>query len=49
MLLTVYNGSKRFHYTYNQAQIVDMVLNQPIIYEFPLIKPKTLLMIGDKE
>src|SRR6187402_3032080 len=32
-----------------QAMIVDMVLTQPIAYEFPLLKPKTLLIIGDKD
>lgn len=49
MLLGVYNGSKRLAYTFNQAQVIDMVLNQPIVNEFPLLKPKTLMLIGDKD
>lgn len=46
MLVNVYTGSKADKFTWNQALIVDMVLTQPIVYEFPLLKPKTLLLIG---
>jgi pimeloyl-ACP methyl ester carboxylesterase len=49
MLVNIYKGSKATQYAFNQAQIVDMVLTQEAIYEFPLIKPKTLLVIGEKD
>ncbi|EKD12922.1 alpha/beta hydrolase fold domain containing protein [Drepanopeziza brunnea f. sp. 'multigermtubi' MB_m1] len=49
MLVNVYTGSKAAKFTYNQAQIVDMVLTQPIVYEFPRLQPKTLLLIGAKD
>lgn len=49
MLVNIYKGKKSSEFIYNQAQIVDMVLTQPVIYEFSLIKPKTLLVIGDKD
>ncbi|KAH8656652.1 Alpha/Beta hydrolase protein [Tricladium varicosporioides] len=49
MLVGIYWGSKREVFTWNQAQAVDMVLTQPVVYEFPLLKPKTLLMVGDKD
>jgi pimeloyl-ACP methyl ester carboxylesterase len=31
------------------ARIDDMIFTQPVVYEFPLIKVPTLLMIGDKD
>ncbi|KAF8846969.1 alpha/beta-hydrolase [Acephala macrosclerotiorum] len=49
MLNSIYHGTEAKKFTYNQAQITDMVLTQPVVYEFPLLKPKTLLMIGDKD
>jgi pimeloyl-ACP methyl ester carboxylesterase len=49
MLNNIYHGSEREAYTWNQAQVVDMVLTQPIFYEFPSLKTKTLLMVGDKD
>ncbi|CZS92084.1 related to hydrolase [Rhynchosporium graminicola] len=49
MLVNVYNGKKADKFTWNQALIVDMVLTQPVVYEFPLIKPKTLILIGAKD
>lgn len=49
MLANIYYGSKRAEFTYNQAQTTDMIYTQPVIYEFGLIKPRTLLMIGDKD
>jgi pimeloyl-ACP methyl ester carboxylesterase len=49
MLLNIYSGSKAKDYTWNQALIVDMVLTQPVVYEFHLLKPKTLLLIGAKD
>lgn len=49
MLANIYYGSKRAEFTYNQAQTTDMIYTQPVIYEFGLIQPRTLLMIGDKD
>jgi pimeloyl-ACP methyl ester carboxylesterase len=49
MLVNIYYGPERKEYTYDQALVTDMVLDQPVIYEFPIIKPKTLLLIGDKD
>ena len=31
------------------ARIDDMILTQPVVYEFPLIRVPTLLMIGEKD
>jgi pimeloyl-ACP methyl ester carboxylesterase len=49
MLVGIYNGTKAIDYAWNQALIVDMVLTQPIVYEFHLLKPKTLMLIGAKD
>ncbi len=46
MLLAIYTGPESLKFTWNQALVIDMVLTQPIAYEFPLLKPKTLLLIG---
>lgn len=49
MLTNIYYGSKRDIFTYNQAETTDMIYTQPVIYEFGLIEPRTLLMIGAKD
>ncbi|KAK3937529.1 Alpha/Beta hydrolase protein [Diplogelasinospora grovesii] len=52
MLVNIYQGSKGVQYAWNQALIVDMVLTQPVVYEFGLLKPhggRTLLVVGDKD
>ncbi|KAF2123105.1 Alpha/Beta hydrolase protein [Lophiotrema nucula] len=49
MLSNIYAGSKGRIFAYNQALTTDMVITQPVVYEFPLLKTKTLLMIGDKD
>ena len=36
-------------FAYNQAAVTEALLNQPVIYEFPLIKARTLVMIGTKD
>lgn len=36
-------------FAYNQALVTDALLNQPVVYEFPLIKARTLVMIGTKD
>lgn len=49
MLVNIYYGSKRAQFVYNQALVTDMVITQPTIYEYPMIQPRTLLIIGDKD
>ncbi len=34
---------------WNQALTYDMIFNQPVIYEFPLVKVRTLLIIGQRD
>jgi pimeloyl-ACP methyl ester carboxylesterase len=50
MLLSLYQlPGENTTYTYNQAQVTEAVLIQPVVYEFPLIKAKTLVMIGTRD
>lgn len=49
MLANIYYGSRRQAFILNQAQTTDMIYTQPVIYEFGMIEPRTLLMIGDKD
>lgn len=49
MIINIYNGCKRDAYIRNQAQIVDMVLTSPVAPYFKDIKPRTLLIVGDKD
>lgn len=50
MLLSLYQlPGENITYTYNQAQMTEAVLLQPVVYEFPLIKARTLVMIGTKD
>ncbi|KAK3335267.1 Alpha/Beta hydrolase protein [Cercophora scortea] len=49
MLVNIYQGSKAVAYAEGQARVVDMVLTQPVVYEFGLLTPRTLLVIGDKD
>lgn len=50
MLLSLYQlPGENTTYTYNQAQVTEAVLLQPVVYEFPLIKARTLVMIGTKD
>lgn len=49
MLNNIYHGSQRRAFTFNQAQTTDMIYTQPTLYEFPLLAPRTLLLIGDKD
>ncbi|KAE9583415.1 hypothetical protein CGMCC3_g217 [Colletotrichum fructicola] len=49
MLVNIYKGSEAKTYALNQAQIVDLVLTQPVSWEFSLVKPRTLLIIGEKD
>src|SRR5476649_1616911 len=34
---------------WNSALIYDMIFTQPVVYELPLLKVPTLLMIGDAD
>jgi len=34
---------------WNSALIYDMIFSQPVVYEFPLLQPATVLMIGDAD
>jgi hypothetical protein len=36
-------------FAWDMALATDMVFTQPVVYEFPLITSKTLLLIGDKD
>lgn len=49
MLANIYCGSRRQEFILNQAQTTGMIYTQPVIYEFGMIEPRTLLMIGDKD
>lgn len=49
MLVNIYYGPKRETYCKIQGQIVDMVLTQPVAPYFKDLKPRTLLMIGEKD
>ena len=51
MLLQVYDGPLGDVYAFDQALVTDMVLTQPVIYEFPLLGniSNSLLIVGDKD
>ncbi len=49
MLVNIYSGPEGVNYAFDQALVTDMVLNQPIVYELPLLKTHTLLIVGDKD
>ena len=49
MLVNIYYGSERDAYVKIQARIVDLVLTQSVAHEFKNLKPRTLLMIGEKD
>jgi pimeloyl-ACP methyl ester carboxylesterase len=49
MLAGLNAGPARELVAWNSAAIYDMIFTQPVLYEFPLIRVPTLLMIGDKD
>lgn len=49
MLVNIYKGPEGVQFAWNQGLVVDMILTQPVVYEFPLLKMPTLLLIGDKD
>lgn len=49
MLVSVYNGTQGRQFAYDMALTTDMVFTQPVIYELPSLKMKSLLVVGDKD
>lgn len=49
MLEGVYRGPEGVQFAWDMALVTDMVYTQPIVYEFPLLKMRTLLIIGNKD
>lgn len=49
MLVNIYHGSRRDAYLRNQAQVVDMVLTSPVAHSFARLRPRTLLVVGDRD
>ncbi|WP_242539058.1 alpha/beta fold hydrolase [Trinickia acidisoli] len=49
MLAGLDRGPGKQAVAWNSALLYDMILNQPVVYEFTRIQPPTLLMIGDKD
>jgi len=49
MFAGLMQGPGREVATRNMGLIDDMIYTQPVVYEFPLIRVPTLLMIGDKD
>ncbi|KAI1367760.1 alpha/beta hydrolase [Xylaria arbuscula] len=49
MLVNIYAGSKAPTFAFDQALTTDMALSAPVVYEFGLLQPRTLLMIGDRD
>jgi pimeloyl-ACP methyl ester carboxylesterase len=49
MLAGLTQGPAREIVARNTARIDDMIFTQPVVYELPLIKVPTLLLIGDKD
>lgn len=49
MLAGLYAGPGKEAVAWNQALASDMVLSQPVLYEFPRIRVPTTLMIGQRD
>jgi pimeloyl-ACP methyl ester carboxylesterase len=49
MLAGLQQGPGRDLVARNSAQIYDMIQTQPVVYEFPLLKVPTVLMIGTRD
>ncbi|WP_171466119.1 alpha/beta fold hydrolase [Burkholderia thailandensis] len=49
MLAGLYRGPGREAVAWNSALVYDMILTQPVLYEFGAIRVPTLLLIGDKD
>ncbi|KAK7757232.1 hypothetical protein SLS62_000781 [Diatrype stigma] len=49
MLAGVYGGSRGAAFALDMALTTDMALAQPVVYEFPRIRPQTLLLVGERD
>lgn len=49
MLVGMYRGKGKEIVAWNSALIYDMIYTQPVVYEFPLIKAPTFLLMGLKD
>ncbi|MEJ0095450.1 MAG: alpha/beta hydrolase [Methylocella sp.] len=49
MLAGMYRGPGREQVAWSSALLYDMIYTQPVLYEFDLLKPPVLLLIGDKD
>lgn len=49
MLAGMYRGPGREIVAWDSALLYDMIFSQPVVYEFGLIQPPTLLLIGDED
>ncbi|KAI1452423.1 alpha/beta-hydrolase [Annulohypoxylon moriforme] len=49
MLVNIYQGDEAAAFAFNQALVTDMALSAPVVYEFGILKPRTLLLIGEKD
>ncbi|KAJ6010870.1 hypothetical protein N7451_002282 [Penicillium sp. IBT 35674x] len=49
MLANIYAGDYGLEYSYVMALVTDALLSQPIIYQLPLLKTKTYLMVGEND
>ncbi|WP_314441730.1 alpha/beta fold hydrolase [Massilia timonae] len=49
MLVGMYRGKGKEIVAWNSALIYDMIYTQPVVYEFPLIKVPTFLLMGLKD
>ncbi|MRW93864.1 alpha/beta fold hydrolase [Duganella sp. FT80W] len=49
MLAGLNNGPGKKVVAWNSALIYDMIFTQPVVYEFPLLKVPTTLLIGDAD
>lgn len=47
MLAGMYRGPGKEAVAWDSALLDDMIFTQPVLYEFPNLKPPTLLIIGD--
>jgi len=49
MLASMYQGNDGELFAWNQAHITDMIMGQPVVYEFGNINVPSLLLIGAKD
>jgi pimeloyl-ACP methyl ester carboxylesterase len=49
MLASMYQGEDFDLFAWNQAHTIDMIMSQPVVYEFGNISVPTLLLIGAKD